>query len=144
MIAAQTALEMRMSLRNGEQLLLTVLIPVLLRPLVAEPFLGTCPAGGSTSSPGVIALAVISTAFTGLAIGTGFERRYGVLKRLGRPPLPRWCADGPRPAVILVELLQVPLIGGGAGPGLAPRRARGVSMLAWWWRARPRSPGSAC
>ena len=39
--------------------------------------------------PGVLALAVMSTAFTGLAIGTGFERRYGALKRLGASPLPR-------------------------------------------------------
>ena len=40
-------------------------------------------------TPGIIALAVMSTAFTGQAIGTGFERRYGVLKRLGATPLPR-------------------------------------------------------
>ena len=41
-------------------------------------------------APGILALAVMSTAFTGQAIATGFERRYGVLKRLGASPLPRW------------------------------------------------------
>ncbi len=40
-------------------------------------------------TPGVLALAVMSTAFTSLAIATGFERRYGVIKRLGASPLPR-------------------------------------------------------
>ena len=40
-------------------------------------------------TPGVLALAVISTSFTSLAIATAFERRYGVLKRLGASPLPR-------------------------------------------------------
>ncbi len=31
----------------------------------------------------------MSAAFTGQAIATGFERQYGVLKRLGATPLPR-------------------------------------------------------
>ena len=37
--------------------------------------------------PGVLALAVMSTAMVSLGIATGFERRYGVLKRLGSTPL---------------------------------------------------------
>ena len=82
----------RTLLRNGEQLLLALIIPVLL--LVGfsqEPLVGDrAPAGGSTSwSPGSSRSAVMSTAFTSLAIATGFERRYGVLKRLGATPLPR-------------------------------------------------------
>ena len=40
-------------------------------------------------TPGVLALAIMSTSFTSVAIATGFERRYGVLKRLGATPLPR-------------------------------------------------------
>ena len=48
-------------------------------------------------APGVLALAVLSTAFTSLAIGTGFERRYGALKRLGATPLPRAGCWRPRP-----------------------------------------------
>ncbi|MBO0789191.1 MAG: ABC transporter permease, partial [Actinobacteria bacterium] len=89
MIAAQAWLEARLLVRNGEQLLLTLLIPVLL--LVAfsldrNLIKGT---GVNFLAPGIIALAVMSTAFTSQAIATGFERRYGVLKRLGATPLPR-------------------------------------------------------
>jgi ABC-2 type transport system permease protein len=61
--------------------------------------------------PGVLALAVMSTAFTGLAIATGFERRYGVLRRLGTTPLPRaGLLAGKTAAVAVVELLQVALL----------------------------------
>lgn len=96
MIAAQTALETRMLLRNGEQLLLTMVIPALLLVLfstvdvVALPTAGRGDARVDFLAPGLLALAVLATAFTGQAIATGFERRYGVLKRLGTSPLPRW------------------------------------------------------
>jgi ABC-2 type transport system permease protein len=59
----------------------------------------------------VIALAVMSTAFTSQAIATGFERRYGVLKRLGATPLPRAGLIAAKTAtVICVELLQTVII----------------------------------
>ena len=59
-------------------------------------------------APGVLALAVMSTAFTGQAIATGFERRYGVLKRLGATPLPRSALMTAKTlAVLVVELLQI-------------------------------------
>ena len=92
MIAAQAALETRMLLRNGEQLLLTVVIPTLLLVLFSAVDIVDTGAGEPVDflAPGVLALAVMSTAFTGQAIATGFERRYGVLKRLGASPLPRW------------------------------------------------------
>ena len=72
----------------------------------------------------MLALAVMSTAFTGQAIATGFERRYGVLKRLGATPLSRGRADRwPRPlAVLAVEVLQVVLIGGGRARARAGAR----------------------
>ena len=75
-------------------------------------------------APGVLALAVLSTAFTGQAIATGFERRYGVLKRLGASPLPRWgLLAGKTLAVLLVEVVQVALHRGHrAGPGLVAAR----------------------
>jgi len=80
-LAAQTRTEIRMTLRNGEQLLLTLVIPLLL--LVGLSKLPADVVQHSPSidavAPGIIALAVISTAFTGQAIATGFERRYGVL-----------------------------------------------------------------
>jgi ABC-2 type transport system permease protein len=116
MLAAQTAMELRLALRNGEQVLLTLLIPLVLTAvLVAEPFIEADGGGRRVDFvvPGVLALAVTSAAFTGLAIGTGFERKYGVLKRLGATALPRpVLLLGKTGAVLCVELLQVVLVGG--------------------------------
>jgi ABC-2 type transport system permease protein len=62
-------------------------------------------------TPGILALAVMSTAFTGQAIATGFERRYGVLKRLAVSPLPRWALMTAKTLSVLVtEALQVVLL----------------------------------
>ncbi|MCX4544263.1 ABC transporter permease [Streptomyces sp. NBC_01565] len=113
MILAQTALETRMLLRNGEQLLLTVIIPALL--LVLFSAVDIVDTGSEKSvdflAPGVLALAVMSTAFTGQAIATGFDRRYGVLKRLGASPLPRWALMSAKTLSVLVtEVLQIALL----------------------------------
>ncbi|MFD4373165.1 ABC transporter permease [Streptomyces sp. NPDC058486] len=113
MIAAQTALETRMLLRNGEQLLLTVIIPSLLLVLFSTVDIVDTGDGEAVDflAPGVLALAVMSTAFTGQAIATGFERRYGVLKRLGASPLPRWALMTAKTlAVLVTEVLQVALL----------------------------------
>ncbi|MGY5126376.1 ABC transporter permease [Streptomyces nigrescens] len=119
MIRAQAALETRMLLRNGEQLLLTVIIPTLLLVLFSAVDIVAVPtetAGGTGRSvdflaPGILALAVLSTAFTGQAIATGFERRYGVLKRLAVSPLPRWgLMTAKTCAVLVTELLQIALL----------------------------------
>lgn len=113
MIAAQTALETRMLLRNGEQLLLTVIIPSLLLVLFSTVDIVDTGADKAVDflAPGVLALAVMSTAFTGQAIATGFERRYGVLKRLGASPLPRWALMTAKTLSVLVtEVLQVALL----------------------------------
>ncbi|MEU9096284.1 ABC transporter permease [Streptomyces sp. NPDC048361] len=113
MIGAQTALETRMLLRNGEQLLLTVIIPSLLLVLFSSVDIIDTGAGKSVDflAPGILALAVMSTAFTGQAIATGFERRYGVLKRLGASPLPRWALMTSKTlAVLVTEVLQVVLL----------------------------------
>ncbi|MCD6639831.1 MAG: ABC transporter permease, partial [Nocardioides sp.] len=62
-------------------------------------------------TPGVLALAVMSTAFTSLAIATGFERRYGVIKRLGSSPLPRHgLLLGKVGALLVVEVFQLVVI----------------------------------
>lgn len=84
MIATQAVLETKMLLRNGEQLLLTVVIPTLVLVLFSSVDIIDTDEGKAVDflTPGVLALAVMSTAFTGQAIATGFERRYGVLKRL--------------------------------------------------------------
>jgi ABC-2 type transport system permease protein len=114
MLTAQTGLEVRMVLRNGEQLLLTVVIPVLVLTVfgsVEVMDLGNRAARVDFLVPGVLALAVLSTAFTGLAIGTGFERRYGALKRLGASPLPRSALLGAKGlSVLIIEALQVLLL----------------------------------
>jgi ABC-2 type transport system permease protein len=114
MVAAQARLETRTLLRNGEQLLLTLVIPLLLLAAFGlEPLinLSTGMSRIDFLTPGIIALAVMSTAFTSQAIATGFERRYGVLKRLGATPLSRAGLIMAKTAtVIAVELLQGALI----------------------------------
>lgn len=113
MIGAQAALETRMLLRNGEQLLLTVIIPSLLLLLFSTVDVIDTGRGKSVDflAPGILALAVMSTAFTGQAIATGFERRYGVLKRLGASPLPRWALMTAKTGSVLVtEILQIALL----------------------------------
>lgn len=114
-IAAQASMEARLMLRNGEQLLLAVVIPVI---VLIGGVQGSDAIGLDLShrpvdvfTPGVLALAVMSTSFTSLAIATGFERRYGVIKRLGASPLPRsGLLAGKAIALLLVEVLQVVVV----------------------------------
>jgi ABC-2 type transport system permease protein len=113
MVRAQSALELRTLARNGEQLLLTLVIPVLL--LLAFGHENLISVGGGSRIdfvvPGILALAVLSTAFTSQAIGTGFERRYGVLKRLGASPLSRKGLIAAKTvSVLVVELVQVAIV----------------------------------
>lgn len=113
MVGAQAALELRTLARNGEQLLLTLIIPVLLLVAFGHEALISVGTGSRIDFvvPGILALAVMSTAFTGLAIGTGFERRYGVLKRLGASPLSRSGLIGAKTVTVLtVELGQAALV----------------------------------
>jgi ABC-2 type transport system permease protein len=109
---AQTAMELKLLLRNGEQLLLTIIIPTVVLILFAAAPIADLPKPRiDFLVPGVLALAVMSTAFTGQAIGTGFERRYGVLRRLGTTPLPRSLLLASKTtSVIAVEVLQVAVL----------------------------------
>ncbi|WP_310965027.1 ABC transporter permease [Nocardioides terrisoli] len=131
-VLAQARMESRLMLRNGEQLLLAVVIPVIVLVGCVE---GAKRLGHHFShppvdvfTPGVLALAVMSTAFTSLAIATGFERRYGVIKRLGSSPLPRsGLLLGKVGALLFVEALQIVvlcviglLLGWSPEPGVAP------------------------
>ena len=90
-LVAQTRAEVAMTLRRGESVLLALGIPVLL--LVFFSLVDVLPTGTDEPvdflAPGILALAVMSTAMVGLAIATGFEREYLVLKRLGTTPLRR-------------------------------------------------------
>lgn len=114
MLAAQYGLELKLLLRNGEQLLLTMFIPItLLIGLTVLP-LGAFPEPRvAVFVPAIMALAVISTAFTGQAIAVAFDRRYGALKRLGATALPVWgIIAGKALAVVTVVFLQAILLGG--------------------------------
>src|SRR5207244_2767484 len=118
MLRAQTRMELRLLLRNGEQVGLTLIVPLLLEIFFNLP--SNSPGSPNRIDvvvPNILALAVMSSAFTGLAIGTGFERKYAVLKRLGATALPRSILLlGKISAVLLLEIIQVSLI---CGLGLA-------------------------
>ncbi len=92
-LLAQTRSEVALSLRNGEQLLVSVVIPLLLLSFFSTVGVLPVPDGVTDRvdflAPGIIALAVMSSAMVALGIGTGFERQYHVLKRLGSTPLGR-------------------------------------------------------
>ena len=112
MLLSQTRAELTLTLRNSEQVLLSLVIPLgLLVVLTLVPFVAVTGRRVDFFVPGVLALAVMSSAFTGQAIATGFERQYGVLKRLGATPLPRAVLLGAKTlGVLVVELLQLLLI----------------------------------
>jgi ABC-2 type transport system permease protein len=110
---AHTRAELRLTLRQGESLLLTLGIPVLL--LVFFSIVDVLPTGTDDPvdflAPGILALAVMSTAMVNLAIATGFQRQYRVLKRLGTTPLgrPRLLA-AKTTSIIAVELVQIAVL----------------------------------
>ena len=119
MVLAQAGMETRLLVRNGEQLLLAVVVPLIVLVggiTAARHFdLTFSDSAVDTLTPGILALAIMSTSFTSLAIATGFERRYGVLKRLGSSPLPRsGLLAGKVGALLVVEVLQFLVIGGAA------------------------------
>ena len=112
--------EARLLVRNGEQLLLALVIPLGLLVLAALTRGRFLPL--ATLAPSVLALAVWSSAFTSVAIATGFERRYGVLERLAATPLGRGgLLAGKALAVVLVLAGQlVVLVGAGLLLGWRP------------------------
>ncbi|CAB4903240.1 unannotated protein [freshwater metagenome] len=112
-VIRQASYELKSTLRNGEQLLLTLIIPLAL--LLGLSLSSIVNLGGTDRVaivvPGILTLAVMSTAFTSLAVATGFERRYGSLTLLGTTPLTRTqilAAKGL--AVAAVELIQFVMI----------------------------------
>ena len=89
MFGSQLRQELTVMARNGEQLLLLIGIPVLLLVFFSQT--NVLPTDGLANidflMPGILSLAIMSTAMVSLGIATGFERSYGVLKRLGTTPL---------------------------------------------------------
>lgn len=133
-LRAQAGEEIRMTLERGESLLVTIGIPAFL--LVFFSLVHVLPTGGRKPvdflTPGVLGLAVMSTAMVSLGIATGFERGYGVLKRLGSTPLGTARLLGAKiVAVLLVEALQVAVLAAIAlGLGWRPHPAAGFAVLA--------------
>lgn len=144
-VRAQGAYEAQTLLRNGEQLLVSIVLPVMALIGLA---VSTIPSLGpgrriDVAVPGVLALAVVSTAFTGQAIATGFDRRYGVLRLLGASPLGRGgLLAGKALAVLAVVAIQTVVLSAiGIGfdwrPHL-PGLLAGVLLLVlgtWTWVA---------
>jgi len=118
-LTRQARLEILLTLRRGEAVVLNLVVPLL--ALIGAGLTDVIRLPGDDRLgfvvPGVIGLAVMSTAFTGLAISTGYERSYGVLKRLGASPLTRWgLLTAKIAAVLTVLVVEVVIL---AGVGLA-------------------------
>ena len=127
-IRAHGLTEATLTLRNGEQLLLALVIPVglLVGGLRFGSPLGLDP---TTWPASVLALALWSTSFTSLAITTGFERRYGVLERLAATPITR--AD-----LLIGKALATTLLAGGQALVIA------AIAVALGWRPHPDLPST--
>ena len=114
LVATQLAMDLRLTLRRGENLLVTAVVPAgVLLFFASVPVHAFDGAGGPVDFllPGTIALAVIATGLVSLGITTAYERHYGVLKRLGGSPLGRGHLVVARlGAVLLVEIAQVALL----------------------------------
>lgn len=130
-MARQAGWETRLLLRNGEQLLLTIVIPVALLLVLAWTTVlpqSSGPDALAVSMATVLTVSVISSAFTSLAIATGFERRSGALRLLGTTPLsPAELLTGKAIATLAVTLVSsVLVIATGLALGWRPS-----SGLAW-------------
>jgi ABC-2 type transport system permease protein len=131
---AQASTELRLSLRQGEQLLVSIGIPLLL--LVFFSLVDVLPIEDDDPvdflAPGIIGLAVMSTAMVSLGIATGFERHYRVLKRLGSTPLGRPRLLAAKATVVLaVEVVQLAiLVPTALALGWDPSWAAGLALVA--------------
>jgi ABC-2 type transport system permease protein len=129
---AQTRAEVRMTLRRGETLLLTVGIPLILLVFLSKTSVVAAPKGPRIAflAPGILALCVLSTSLVALSIATGFERQFGVLRRLHVTPLGQRRLIAAKIAGVLVtEVLQVAILSV-AALLLGWRPATGVTSLA--------------
>ena len=108
-VGALVAHDLRLTARRGENVLVTIVIPIAV--LLFFSSTSIIPAAGRAVDfilPGSIALAIIASGLVNLGIATAYERSYGVLKRLGGAPLPRWALIAAKVGSILVlEVVQV-------------------------------------
>ncbi|NBU61231.1 MAG: ABC transporter permease, partial [Actinobacteria bacterium] len=110
---SQLRQELTVMARNGEQLLLLIVIPVMLLVFFSQT--NILPTSSENMidflMPGILCLAVISTAMVSLGIATGFERSYGVLRRLGTTPLgTRRLVMAKVSAIFIIEIAQLALL----------------------------------
>jgi ABC-2 type transport system permease protein len=127
---AMAAMELRLALRRGETLVATVVLPVVV--LVFFSSVLVIPTGEGRPVdfilPGAIAFAIIATSLVSLGITTGYDRHYGVLKRLGGSPLSRpELLAAKIAAVVVVEAVQVVLLVAVAAVGLGWQAPPGAS-----------------
>ena len=112
-VAALASLELRLLARRGENVLVTLVIPVAVLLFFGGIAVPPGVAGRPVDHllPGAIALAIVAAGLVNLGIATAYERSYGVLKRLGGAPLPRWGLLAAKVVALLVlELIQVALL----------------------------------
>lgn len=112
-VAAQSRAELALTLRRGESLVVSFAIPIGILLFFSKIDAITTDFDDPVDFlvPGVLALAVMSTAMVSLAIATGYERRYGVLKRLGSTPLSRGGLLVAKTVnVLVIEVLQAAVI----------------------------------
>lgn len=124
----QAGAELRLTLRRGESLLLTLGIPVGLLVFLALTKVLPRPSGeASFLVPGILALAIMSTGMVSVGIATAFEREYKVLKRLGVTPLGRGrLVVAKVVSVVAIELVQAAvIIGAGLAVGWRPATGQG-------------------
>jgi ABC-2 type transport system permease protein len=111
---------MTLTLRRGESLLITLVVPVVL--LIFFGFAPVAPTPPDFLVPGLLALAVMSTSMVSLGIATAYERYYGALKRLLGSPLPRGSLILAKTlSVLLIEVVQIALL-------------LGIARLMFGWR----------
>ena len=109
-VAALAAHDLRVTARRGENVLVTLVIPIAVLLFFASTPILPALAGDPVYYllPGAIALAIIASGLVNLGIATAYDRSYGVLKRLGGAPLPAWGLVAAKIAGILVlEVVQV-------------------------------------
>lgn len=112
-LLAQTRAEVRMTVRRGETLLLTVGIPVLILVFFSTTHVTASPTAHRVDfiAPGVLALSVLSTSLVALSIATGFERSFGVLRRLHVTPLGRpRLIEAKIAGVLVTEAIQIAIL----------------------------------
>src|SRR2546423_5211672 len=114
-IIAQSRIELLLTLRRGESVLITLVVPVLLLIFFASLNIIPATTGKVVDFllPGILALAVMAAGMVSLGIATAYERYYGVLKRLGSSPLPRsGLIIAKVISILILEVIQVLLLVG--------------------------------